>query len=581
MSNKQDTEPDRVHTCSLSRRHALALGAGTMGGLAGCSGFSDTLSGSNGPVDETTTERPPLSEKIEASAEFTINEATLKLDISSYTENSLSGRLRLYSAPNLDRSSRSVIAEKSIEQTDEVAEHSLKPDYDLGYAQHLQFTIESEDAGQTDERSIYTPQETIVPFHNAARDTDIVKVEPPRIQFDWAGGRDEPFFKTQVWFDSPDESPFNTPSVPEDQYDPNWYNYRNITMTAMVRFPSYDHIYEVEEGSRADEERGGEVGWTYPLFDWVVFTLELDAWEMLEAFRWNSQATCKLERGQSKYGEGLDEVDEYTISGSVMKTTDYATDASTETNPYEAYSENRYSESWTETNPLLIAGGRPFAKRAANTISDALDNPSFNTIENQEYHKALVLQVFAGSNPYVFGFDSYAEPPEGVINGWFRDSRGEDVTGDCQDGTNLYNAIAVHLLDSTVANVYMSANNEIAHELAGLLNLSPPQEAIEEWEDQHPSPMATGVSNFETNLGEVSFVECTYPDPTIGWLPRGGSDFEILTYLTKIDINSHIPINNNYEPDESGQASSSTSEIEIPWEYHEEHTTVDDIENFS
>ncbi|WP_415087868.1 hypothetical protein, partial [Natronomonas sp.] len=121
-----------------------------MGGLAGCSELSGDLGGSS---EQTTEEqRPSVEESIVTSAEYGIDEVSLELDLggrdkSSVTESyweqqdSFAGTLRLYAAPNLKLSDETIIAEQSIDQTESVATHTLEPDWTLGYAQQLRFTI--------------------------------------------------------------------------------------------------------------------------------------------------------------------------------------------------------------------------------------------------------------------------------------------------------------------------------------------------------------------------------------------------------------------------------------------------------
>ena len=579
MTDDRDEAPDRVHGWTPTRRQALALGAGAMGGLAGCSELSENFSGSNEPADETPTETPSLSESVKASADFSIDGVVLELrmNLSSYTENSLSGTLRLYSAPNLDRSNQTALAEKSIDQTDGIAEHTFEPDFDLGYAQHLQFTIETDNSEEAGEQPIYTPDETIVPFYNAARDMEMVLVEPPATpKGDWAYS--DPYYKTDFWFDSPDESPFNTPEVPEDEYDHDWYDYRNIKMTALIRFPNYENITEFDgEGNQASTHS--------PVFDWVVVNMTLDEWELIEGVRWNSIATQKLESREYSYGEGPESVvnDTEDYGSSSESSRNLATDASSETSPYDAYISLRYGGSrWDEvsTNSLLMNGSRPFSLRAAQELNEAFDNPSFNTIETQEFHKAIALQVFVGYNPFGFATGSYTGTPEETVNRWYKISTGQiESSGNCQDATAMYGGIAIHLLDSTYTIVGMQSNVGF-HIMGGLLNLQKPENPYTTWPD-HPSPTASDQFTFETEFGTVSPVECTYPDPTIGWKNANGEDYELLSYLSNINVQSQLLLNGDNEPDTEGELSIDAQEPIIQWELHTtEYETIGDVDNF-
>ena len=578
MTDDRDEAPDRVHRWTPTRRQALALGTGAMGGLAGCSELSENFSGSDEPADQTPTETVSLSEAVEASADFSIDGVVLELrmNLYSYAKDSLSGTLRLYSAPNLDRSNQTVLAEKSIDQTDEIAEYTFEPDFDLGYAQHLQFTIETDNSEEAGEQPIYTPDETIVPFYNAARDTEMVLVEPPsRPQDDWAYS--DPFYQTQFWFSSPDDSGFNTPSVPDGEYDQDWYEHQNITITALIRFPTYEDIKDVSEEDESEFHS--------PLFEWAVVNISLDAWELLEATRWNSIATQKLESREYSYGEdGAQVVNSLEDYGSNNETTNkFNMDASSGQIPYVSYAKLRYAGvRWDESsvNPLLMNSGRPISYRIANEFESALDNPSFNTLEYTEYHKAIALQVFIGQNQYGFTTGEYVKTPEEVLKNWYYISTGQkDSAGFCQDASAMYGGIAIHLLDST--NGILGMQGTVGyHILGGLINLRKPSAPYEIWPD-HPSPTAAEEFTLDTEYGTVSTIECTYPDPTIGWRNQDSSDYELLTYLSNTSLQSHMPINNEYEPDEGATAQTEYDDPEIPWEVHTRLTVVDDIENFS
>lgn len=409
-----------------------------------------------------------------------------------------------------------------------------------------------------------------MPFYNAARDTEMVKVEPPRLPNEtwW---EDDPYYQAQLWFNSPDSGElFDTPEVPTEHYDPSWYEYRNIQVTALICYPNY------EEFRPAGVNIGGEKV-EAPFFDWFVVNFSLGEWELLEAFRWNSPMTTKLERGQWEYESG----DSPTDAGSTMDSQEATTDASNGTDPYTAYEETRYSDASLpeRCNPLLMACGRPICKRAADAFEEALDNPSFNTIDTQEYHKAIALQTFIGSSPYSFEYGSYDATPEEAINRWYEASVGErDGAGNCQDGAHLYNGIALNLLDSGVANLTMEAPG--AHITAGLINLSRPETAFEQWVEGHPVTRTAEPYELETEYGNISMVECTYSDPTIGWKLNRADNIQLQTFLTNTSINSCAPLNDNFEPDVNGRVRVDYKIVEIPWEFHEVATdTIKDVDN--
>lgn len=594
MTDQQDEEPDRVHTCALSRRHALAVSAGALGSLAGCSGVAEQFSGTSEP----TTERPPLSETLVTSAEFSIDEAVLELNIASYDPDALAGTLRLYSAPNLDHDDQTLVAERSIDQTERVAEYVFEPDYDLGYAQQFQFTVEPDDGDG--ERVVYTTEQTILPFYNAARDEEMLLTEPPRkpTAEEWVRPR-ERVHETKLWFDEPEERPFDTPAVPDEEYDSDWYPTRDLTVTAVVRFPTYENLVEAEVEDTTNFGFGVEEDDTFavPLREWAVFNVRLGAWELLEAFRWNSRATQELEAGKTSYGDGFRKVSSPKMGGSVMRSNKFIADGAAGRPPYAVYYATRHTQTdyRPRTNPLLFAAGRPVCKRAAESIAASLDNPSFGTLDYPEYHKALALQLFVGKSPYSFGLGSYSSSPEETLNAWYENRDVEGGAGNCQDTTYLYCGIAVHLLDVPLCSVSLRVQGA-GHLTAGLVDVDRPN-GIAQFEN-HPEPVATEPFTLTTERGTVSVVESTVDAPITGWRLSSSAGYELATYLRDAPINSHVPLNDDYEPAADGEVRASLPENvelgdgelripievtdpEVPWEFHENHETIGDVDAFS
>ncbi|MFQ3319755.1 MAG: hypothetical protein ACI80F_001827, partial [Natronomonas sp.] len=305
----------------------------------------------------------------------------------------------------------------------------------------------------------------------------------------------------------------------------------------------------------------------------------------LEGFRWNSRATQKLEAGQREHknsSDAVDAIDDYQDLESIMEdeSSKMAIDASSESDFYDEYYKSRFTETdyfQCKTNPLKVAAGRPVCYRIADSIGEAVDNPSFNTQEYVDYQKAIILQVFIGTNPYSFATSSYSLSPDEAINRWFLESQGEiNGVGNCQDGTYLYCGVAAHLLDANVARIHVSANG-ILHVTAGAFDLRMPDSPFEIWADDHPAPTATRAHTKSTEYGELSLIECIYPDPTIGWKLNGSSEMKISTYLTNANIQSHIPLNDDYEPDQNGSVRTEADDPEIPWEFHENHNTISDV----
>jgi len=230
MSDHGEEEPDWTRSCSFSRRRALALGAAAMGGLAGCNSVSKQ--------GETPATDVPDNEH-EQERTITVRDAsidTVEFDVllaeSLREHDEVEFTARAYTSPNLDRENWAEFGKTTVTQSSELGTNSIYGDLSLGYAQNLRFTIEmlspeeraAEDitiewspSSETEDAAESTGR-TLVPFYNAARDTEMVLMEPPRRpQDDWAYS--DPFYKTDFWFSSPDDSGFNTPSVPDDEYD--------------------------------------------------------------------------------------------------------------------------------------------------------------------------------------------------------------------------------------------------------------------------------------------------------------------------------------------------------------------------
>ncbi|QLC35250.1 hypothetical protein EFA46_013350 (plasmid) [Halarchaeum sp. CBA1220] len=591
-----DDDPDAVfRSTPLSRREALTAGLGAVAATAGCSMLptGSQTGGENTPSSSTVAEDHQLDPRtvdMGADPSFDIDGSEIEVNLRGFAasrfDEAFEGTIRVYSVPHRETlknsqpreflaSRRQLLDEREITQEQMRDTYAFDLEFPEGYAQRFVISAEVAAPAQLDEHVIHRSDQIYLPFTNEARgETVLREISGNRPTEDgWDDGM-ESINKVELWFDEPDDSPFDVPSIDESAYDPDWYRYRDLTVTAVVRFATYDDVI-----GRQD----------LPVFEWMAFSLNLSEWELLEAFRWNSIATQELEYGTRTIKVGQNEtepIDDYSRLGSLMSNAGqkifnsqyiHATDSPT---PYEMYRKRRYlsGERNNQMSPLYFAGGRPFCKRAAQTIAETLDNPSFESLSNPEYYKATALKTFIGDGvPYSFNFSAgdYVFSPEELVNNWFRHATQDASLGaDCRHSSVLFCGIGVHLLDNPVGYVTIpSAGHAMACVVDLDLDLNGSQPL------SHPIGWVDNYGAYRSHHGELTFVECTRGASTIGYRPTLNlSEWELRSYFSDCEMLSHIPLNDALEPAADGTIRAPAENPENPFTYAETHETLKDFE---
>jgi len=583
------SDPDKVYYSSpLSRRAALAFGgAGLTTALAGCSGMlnpssedpnsspepTNDLGGETGGDGENDRQAVRTTRLGIEETEYQVLPRDEFIDSMS-EENPVEYTVRLYTSP-LYGSSRTQLAESTISITSIPNSFTISyefPEDSLNQAQQFTFTLEATAPQETEEFDAHTTTKVLLPHYNQALDERklIVPSAPYPSPSDW-DSEFEPVTKTQIWFNEPDESPFNTPDRSE-LYPEHWYGeYTDLEVTAIVRYPVYS-VLENDDHPVYDQmpERQQDL----PLFDWAVFNFNIAEMEMIEARRWNSWIIQQIERGRFELSDdgtvatmpSGTQYDAHNDRGGLIDDGSFYSGDATETpKPFEQYYRSRYgpyqdggpiSPDNSPIDPLHFAGGRPVLKRWAMEIENSLsNNQNFQAHDAHEYYKATILKALIGNTPYAFSVGSYINTPEeGILNWYQNTSEGEALGANCVSATGFFTGIGVHLFDSTVGIVEMVGDN-IAHVQAGLIGLEKPFLPDSINDDNAEGLISDGDSRYNSRYGRFTPVECIYPSATIGYVQRvdGEYSLRIKTYASQMDVNSHIPVNDEYEPDIDGE----------------------------
>lgn len=553
------TDPDMKQTSGpMSRRKFLAAtSAGLASTIAGCSDFTGTGPGGNGESPPPAgnddnqageTKYPgPVSEFV--IGDIGLSDTSFDLVLSEERNQSpVKGELVVYSSPTRDHSQKTKIGRTEIEQSSVTKTHTVSIDIPKGYGQQLHYSLALKAPTATTEETVYTTGNALIPFHNAVEGKDMLRVSSPRADASkWRDGLDT-INKVEVWLNEPDEPVFDVPAVYREFWDEDWYEYRTVEFTALVRFAVFDD-YELE----------GQ--YNQPYFEWVPVNFQLGEWEMLEAFRWNSIATQMLESGQLDYGDGRGKANTPYMKGGIMGTGVRHEDASKAGDPFEQYYKSRNEltnardgrESFV--NPMWFAASRPISKRIADELDANLDNPSFNTLEESEYYKATALKTLVGGGaPWGFSIGSYTKTPEEALNNWFEWAANDgEVEMACVGATALFAGIGSHLLDHPIAYVH-NDNPAGGHALAGVLGLEPPSNRPREHQFADTHQQRT----IDTPRGEMLLAECTRGASSIGWGPEGSVTY--YSYIQGPQLETHIPRNDDLEPAKDGEMISDASE---------------------
>ncbi|MHB9287844.1 hypothetical protein ACKVMT_12495 [Halobacteriales archaeon Cl-PHB] len=584
------SDPDKVYYSSpLSRRAALTLGGtGLSTALAGCSEMFGSSSGNpNSSPPESADGTDGEDQGGEEGTSGDVRTTSIGIDETEYQVlprdefadalrdgESVEYTVRLYTSP-LYGSSRTQLAKSSISVASIEDRFTISyefPEDTLNQAQQFTFTLEATGPQETAEFDAHTTTEVLLPHYNQALGERrlIVPSAPYPSPGEW-DSEFEPVTKTQIWFNEPDESPFNTPDRSE-LYPEHWYGeYTDLEVTAIVRYPVYS-VLENKDHPVYDQmpERQQDL----PLFDWAVFNFNIAKIEMIEARRWNSWIIQQIERGRFELNDdgtvatmpSGTQYDAHNDRGGLLDDGSFYSGDVTETpKPFEQYYRSRYGDyrdggplapDNSPIDPLHFAGGRPVLKRWAMEINDSLsNNKNFQAHDAHEYYKATILKALIGSTPYSFSVGSYINTPEEAILNWYQTSSNNASLGaNCVSATAFFTGIGVHLFDSTVSIVEMSGNN-LAHIQAGLIGLEKPflPESIND--DNADGLISDDDSRYDFQYGRFTPVECIYSGATIGYVQRvdGEYSLRVKTYASQMDINSHIPVNDEYEPDIDGE----------------------------
>lgn len=587
----ESSEPDKVYSSApLSRRAALAFGGtGLATALAGCSEMLNPSSGDPNSSPEPTNDSGGETGGDGENDRQAVRTTRLGIEETEYQvlprdefvdsmseENPVEYTVRLYTSP-LYGSSRTQLAESTISITSIPNSFTISYEFledSLNQAQQFTFTLEASAPQETEEFDAHTTTKVLLPHYNQALDERklIVPSAPYPSPSDW-DSEFEPVTKTQIWFNEPDESPFNTPDRSE-LYPEHWYGeYTDLEVTAIVRYPVYS-VLENDDHPVYDQmpERQQDL----PLFDWAVFNFNIAEMEMIEARRWNSWVIQQIERGRFELindGKAAEQpsdrapiLENHTDRGSLMAEGSFYSGEATETpKPFEQYYRSRYgpyeeggpqAPDNSPIDPLYFAGGRPAMKRWALEIDNSLsNNDNFQAHNSPEYYKATILKALIGNTPYSFDVGRYRNTPEETIMNWYQDSPDNDPLGaNCVAASAFFAGIGVHLFDSTVALVTMKGDR-VNHLQTGLIGLEKPflPESIND--DNAKGLISDGDSRYDSQYGRFTPVECIYPSATIGYVQRvdGSYNLTVRTYASQMDINSHIPMNDDYEPDIDGE----------------------------
>lgn len=540
----------------------MCLG-GAAASLAGCADTGDSEAGA--------TERQ-RARRISDSETYSFRVSSLSRTATAFEfdarptflggETSLSGSectFRVYTSPNLELESRTKTGETVVTLGDRDPDRPMRVELPLslesGYAQEVHYTLEITGDVRLPETGIGS--RIAIPFYNAARDTEMLRV----VESPYPDSGDAIEILSEFWYDERAESPFDVSPVPESEYDPDVYPYRDLTVTALVQFASYDHAWQGPHDIR---------------YEWLVLNVHLSEWELLEAARWNSHALAELEVHPDKRDRMENPPTSLRNQGSLGALgTSGRTDIADVRTPYEQWRHNRAPGSIRRpTHAFKIGTGRPFAKRMARRIETALDNPSFDRVYQQlrPYYALTALKAFTGCMPYTFEVGSYIRTPEETINDWVEAGLSSDGTGagDCQTATTLYVSVASHLLDKPFASVTME---EPAHAIAGVYDLTTPASLAEV---DPAASYATERGAYDTRFGDLQVIEPLSTAASIGWkydTPR----IEISGYVSEPVLNSHVPTNDRFEPDGEGTISSPDENIQNALTYHEDHQTIRDL----
>ena len=581
-------EPDKKYTTKLSRRSAMDLGGSAIASaLSGCSDLFNPSTG--GPEGTQTPTNDGLAPPTILPGSFGVD--TAEFEIYPKQENidqiqnggSVEYTVRVKSQP-LYGDEKTQIAEQTVTKTshnpNDNQTHTVSYEFSddqLNEAQQLFFTLET---ASQDEGLAYKTQNVLLPFENEAEGEVQLQTNSPYIRTSSWDSPTSVQTQLEVWFNEPEDDYFDTDGeyateLTEENYPTQWYgDYKDLQITMVVQYPVFDTLEEDYEHRFYDylpEESNGQR--ETPLVDWAVFNFDVADIEMIESRRWNSWLIQQIERGEYEINEDHtvatnpqngDTFRSHNDQGGLITTGSILGGNAQETNtPFSQYYKCRYEYEGTispdrgNVNPIMFAGGRPVMKRWAIEMEESLsNNTNFQSHSTPDYYKATILKAMIGNAPYDFSINSYINSPEELIQNWYENESDEAPIGaNCVSATGFFTGLGVHLLDLRVVMVYMSGT--FSHIQAGIVDPKLPEGLPSSISDTTgDSRIDEGNEYYDSSYGWYVPVECNYPDAVIGYSQEGRGDefsLSVRSYADEIEINSHIPVNEDYEPAYDGE----------------------------
>ncbi|NHX39373.1 MULTISPECIES: hypothetical protein [Haloarcula] len=568
------SEPDGVrYSYCVSRREILAAGAaGVATGLAGCNAFNQDES-----LDGTDSTPPPEEDQ---QLDIQVNLVEVSLDtirfklfgIKDYDPDTF--RVDIYSnAPVADDDDRRPLAREEYQAFPQVygakARFEDANEYFDGYLntpQELIFEIAIDD-GEAQE--VHRTHEAIMMFENKARGTTEIRSLGPKFASRETWDSDTtPKQKVELWYNEPDESPFNVPKLDKSEYSEtdvdgdDWFDLKNIEITALVRTPIFTTAFYVDDD---DEVQG-------PYYDWTVFTVRMSEIEYLEAVYFNSPSTMRIAVPDTEWsiGDGgarQKEIPHKTNYGSNVTVGNISEPVAQESDDAvvqlleAAVFPDRSPNEFVGANPLRFAVGRAVSKRWARKIEEAFENKHYlSSLETPDYHKLTVLKAFVGDAlPYKWTLGRYHNSPEESIIELFKNgTEGVENTegADCVTASILFAGIGYWLVDAEPVLPWVYVSGRVKHLFTGWGGLDMPDLR------RNRSPNALGYEGPDTphSSDKISYdywnVECTEGFSSIGFIRGSIADTQYLAAWSNGDplqLTTHIRLNEADEPDIDGE----------------------------
>lgn len=433
----------------------------------------------------------------------------------------------------------------------------------------------------------------IMKFENQTTGTTELRDLGPRYapQPVWKKNADTEPVRVEIWYNTPDESPFNMPSLDDEYYNVeningnNWYELYDIELTAIIRQPVLTKDYATTENEDVDpdslEYSGIEIG---PYFDWTVINFQQSEVEYLESLLWNSPPTMFLEKEGWSVGEitNYKEVERRQEWASTVRvrrgevTNEIAQNSDSAFTSYiEATQvfgqEDRYGNDYEPgdvtrgVNPISFAAGRSVCRRLAETITAAYESkPYLDQFDHIDYHKLVCLKGFVGGGlPYSWqlsGGGYHQTPEESILEmfkfGTDRDSRG----GDCVAATLLFLGVGTWLIDAEPVCVYKQYG-KYNHVLSGWYGLDLPDN-LRRRDTTNVTFSTTPLERLESARDEVGgfeylMVECTERFSTVGYERFADPIDRFVTCWSDgseaLQLRTQVPLNDAMEPDQAGE----------------------------